>query len=247
MQGDLRQQLRKAVRTFWSTRVKQFEHQGAITGQRDHGNRGAVTGGKHCDGFIQLVSRILLDTGLPHEAIFARCDSMSLPGYFRPTKEWDLIVVMDGLLLVTVEFKSHIGPSFGNNYNNRTEEALGSATDFRHAYREGAFKPSPSPWLGYFMFLEEAEGSTRPVKVQEKHFPVFPEFHQASYAKRYELLCQRLVRERLYDGACLLMSSRRGGIKGEYREPLEELRFLNFATSLTAHVSAYLKLRGQLR
>jgi len=38
--------------------------------------------------------------------------------------------------------------SFGNNYNNRTEEALGSAVDLWAAYREGAFKPSRGPWFG---------------------------------------------------------------------------------------------------
>jgi hypothetical protein len=45
-----------------------------------------------------------------------------------------------------MEFKSQIGPSFGNNFNNRTEEALGSATDIWAAYREGAFKPSSRPF-----------------------------------------------------------------------------------------------------
>jgi hypothetical protein len=100
--------------------------------------------------------------------------------------------------MASIEFKSQIG-SFGNNYNNRTEEALGSATDLWTAYREGAFKESPRPWLGYFMLLEEAPGSITPVGVAEPHFPVFQEFRNASYSRRYELFCQKLVRERLYD------------------------------------------------
>jgi hypothetical protein len=54
-------------------------------------------------------------------------------------------VVADGRLLAGVEFKSQVG-SFGNNYNNRTEEAIGSATDIWAAYREGAFKPSVHGW-----------------------------------------------------------------------------------------------------
>src|SRR3954453_10608895 len=49
-----------------------------------------------------------------------------------------------------------------NNYTNRTEEAIGSATDLWTAYREGAFKPSPRPWVGYLMLLEEASQSTQP-------------------------------------------------------------------------------------
>jgi hypothetical protein len=73
-----------------------------------------------------------------------------------------------------MELKSQVGPSFGNDFNNRTEEALGNATDLWATYREGAFKPSDRPWLGYLMLLEETEGSTRPVRVSGRHFEVFP-------------------------------------------------------------------------
>ena len=91
-----------------------------------------------------------------------------------------------------MEFKSQVG-SFGNNFNNRVEEALGNATDLHTAYREGAFKPSPAPWLGYLMLLQQVPKSTGPVKVKEPHFPVLREWRGApSYTKRYELFCQRL-------------------------------------------------------
>lgn len=53
---------------------------------------------------------------------------MELPGFFRPTKKWDLLVVREGQLLVALEAKSQTGPSFGNNFNNRTEEAIGTGT-----------------------------------------------------------------------------------------------------------------------
>lgn len=42
-------------------------------------------------------------------------------------------------MIAAVELKSQVGPSFGNNCNNRTEEAIGTAHDFWTAYREGAF------------------------------------------------------------------------------------------------------------
>lgn len=54
------------------------------------------------------------------------------------------------------------------------------------------------------MLLEEAPRSISPVEVTEPHFSVREEFRGASYAKRYELFCQKLVRERLYDAACFL-------------------------------------------
>jgi len=87
--------------------------------------------------------------------------------------------------------------------NNRTEEAIGSACISGRPYREGAFKPSARPWLGYLMLLEDAAGSSQPVRAQEPHFKVFPEFKDASYAKRYEILLTKLVRERLYDFSLL--------------------------------------------
>jgi hypothetical protein len=134
-----------------------------------------------------------------------------------------------------------VGPSFGNNYNNRTEEALGSATDILAAYREGAFRLSAKPWLGYLMLLEDSPKSTRPIRSQEPHFEVFPEFKNASYSKRYEILLTKLVRERLYDAACFLMSDADGGRNGNYLEPAPELSFRSFVTSLLAKAIAVSK------
>ena len=87
------------------------------------------------DGFIEIFADIFFRNGIPRESIHLK--KTVLPGFFRPTKEWDLLVVLDNELIASIELKSHIGPSFGNNFNNRVEEALGSATDIRTAYREG--------------------------------------------------------------------------------------------------------------
>ncbi|MBN1488737.1 MAG: PaeR7I family type II restriction endonuclease [Phycisphaerae bacterium] len=243
MKAELRAQVSEAVGHFWRTRNEQETNQGAKTGQRDHGARSAVTGGKQLDGFIQLIRNIVVQAGLPEAAIHRR--EASLPGYFRPTKEWDLLLVADGNLIATLEFKSQVGPSFGNNFNNRTEEALGSATDLWTAHREGAFKDSLRPWLGYFILVEDTKRSQSPVSVREPHFRVFPEFQNASYVKRYELFCQRLVREGLYNAACLLTSPADGGARGEFAEPCAEIGVAPFVASLAGHVTAYSKLREQ--
>ncbi len=239
---DLDRQLASAVRKFWQTRRRQRRRQGSVSGKSDQGSRRAVTGGAQMDGFVDLVRRLLVESGLPRASVFVK-KRVVLPGFFRPTKEWDLLAVVDDRLLATIEFKSHVGPSFGNNYNNRAEEALGSATDILTAYREGAFAHSSRPWLGYFLLLEDAPGSTRPIKVTEPHFSVFEEFRGASYEKRYQLLCLKLVRERLYDSACLILSDREEGLKGGYREPLPELSFRSFVASLTAQAIAHARFR----
>jgi hypothetical protein len=196
---------------------------------------------------VTLVRDLLRENGVPDVSVHCKKPGtrfgIELPGYFRPEKQWDLLVTVQGRLVATIEFKSQVG-SFGNNYNNRSEEAIGSAFDFRTAYRQGAFGSSASPWLGYMMILEDAPGSQRPVAVSEPHFPVFAEFRNASYAKRYEILLTKLVRERLYDSACLLLSDKRGGRKGAYLEPLEELSFRSFIASLLGHATAQVKIQG---
>jgi Restriction endonuclease XhoI len=228
----LDKKLRKAIRQFWVTRETQARKQGAKSGSRDAGARTAVTGGRQMDGFITLIREFLCENGLPKADVYCE-NQLELPGWYRPEKRWDLLVVANGQFVAGIEFKSQVG-SFGNNYNNRAEEAVGCASDIWAAYREGAFKPSARPWLGYVMLLEEARGSVRPVKAQEPHFSVFPEFKDASYAKRYEILLTKLVRERLYDSASFILSDSRDGRRGIYREPAAELNFEKFMSSLLA-------------
>jgi hypothetical protein len=178
---ELEQRLETAIKHFWNTRETQAQKQGGTSGSKDAGFRSAVTGGAQMNGFVNLVRDLLCESGLPQAHVY--CEKyIELPGWYRPEKKWDLLVVSDGKLLAGIEFKSQVG-SFGNNYNNRTEEAIGSAVDVWAAYREGAFKPSARPWLGYLMLLEQAPASLSPVRARESHFKVFPEFKEASYAK----------------------------------------------------------------
>lgn len=106
-----------------------------------------------------LLTDILLDAGLNQTYIKART-ALELPGYYRPEKKWDLLVVADGRLVAAIEFKSQVGPSFGNNFNNRTEEAIGNAEDIWTAYREGRFGKGSPPFLGYFSCLKIVQRST---------------------------------------------------------------------------------------
>jgi len=240
---ELESRLRVAVSQFWRTRRRQAKNQGRATGKKDYGSRSAVTGGKQIDGFIALMADLLIESGISKQHVHIEKKQVVIPGWFRPTKEWDIVAVVDDALLAVVEFKSQVG-SFGNNFNNRTEEAIGNATDIQTAYREGAFKLSQRPWCGYFMLLEDSPGSRSPVDIREPHFAVFPEFRLSSYADRYRIFCQKLVRERLYDAACLILSDPTKGLHGDYTEPADEISFRNFATSLTAHAIAFAKFHG---
>ena len=234
---NLSKYVSQAVTSYWKTRQKQMTRQ-TTSGRKDQGARSAVTGGAQMDGFIHLISNLIIGAGIEKKFIFHnKC--LELPGFFRPTKEWDLLVVKDYQLILALETKSQASPSFGNNFNNRTEEALGSAVDLWTSFREGAFNKTVKPWLGYIFLLEDCIASNSPVKVKEPHFKVFPEFVNASYTKRYELFCRKLVRERHYNVASFLTSDKANGLNGIYSEPAEDLSFDVFTKSLMAQVRIY--------
>ena len=166
---------------------------------------------------------------------------MELPGYFRPNKKWDLLVVDGDELVIAIEFKSQVGPSFGNNFNNRTEEAMGTALDIWTAYREGVFGDQKAPWLGYFMVLEDCYKSNEPVRVRSPHFDVLEEFIDASYKERYEIFCQKLLLERQYSAACFTTTSF-SEEEITYNFPREHLSFEAFAVSmLSAALSHFIR------
>ena len=235
MLAELPKHTRKAVRKYWKTRSLQSEKQRSAGGS-DQGFRSAVTGGAHMDGFIELLTELVIEAGIARPQIFWK-ESLELPGYFRPTKRWDFLVVVNGRLIAALEAKSQVGPSFGNNFNNRTEEAMGSALDLWTAFREQAFGSAIRPWIGYLFLLEDCVASTKPVGVKEPHFKVSPEFRDSSYAKRYELFCLRLVLEKHYDSSAFLMSNPVQGLEGDFTEPAPDLAFQVFASSLVARIA----------
>lgn len=234
---DHEQQARAAVKAFWQTRANARQKQQA-SGKADQGERAGVTGGKNMDGFANLVIDLVQANGLAHAQICQQRAVLTLPGYFRPTKLWDLLVMDRGRLIAAIEFKSHVGPSFGNNFNNRAEEAIGTSHDLATAYREGAFGVQERPFVGWLMVMEDAPASRAPVKDKSPHFPVFAEFAGASYLQRYDTLCQKLAREQLYSSAAVIATPRTAVADGAYTElsPMTGLR--SFVATLAGHIAA---------
>lgn len=228
---------REAVKAFWgnreAARQKQIE-----SGKADQGERAGVTAGKNMDGFVALVLDIVRANGLAHADIHQQRSVLTLPGYFRPTKLWDLLIMYKGELIAALEMKSQVGPSFGNNFNNRTEEAIGTAHCFWTAYRERAFGKQPRPFVGWLMLVEDAPGSRSPVRIASPHFPVFEEFVGASYLERYNLLCQKLVQEGLYTTACVITSPRSASATGAFSAISAMTDLKTFVTKLAGHVAA---------
>ena len=253
---DFDEQAAAAVKSFWTARVAPG------TGTQG-GTRDGVIGGKNLDAFIRLVTVVARHCGLPDEAVLTRKGNVVLPGYFRATKNWDVLVIHRRRLIAIFEFKSQVG-SFGNNFNNRSEEVIGAAADVWVAHHHGAYsdEPPPSgqgfmyvrepsllnpdiqrdprpPFLGWLMLLEESAESTTPVRVDEPNYRVFPEFRGASYAMRYQILCERLVERQLYGAAALVLSNKdAGAATGEHRSLSEATSLRTLFAEFAARVAA---------
>lgn len=229
-------QAKEAVKLFWGNReaalAKQIE-----AGKVDAGSRGAVTGGKNMDGFLELVKSLIKANGLVDAQVCEKNRVLTLPGFYRPTKLWDLIIMRRGQLVAALEFKSQVG-SFGKNFNNRSEEVIGSAHDLWTAYREGAFgDDAPRPFLGWIMLLQDCPESNASVKDREPHFKVDPAFQGASYAQRYDVLCKRLVQEGLYTSASFLASPKEAAADGQYRHISDLTSLKTFVTEFAGHIA----------
>lgn len=204
--------------------------------RKDQGNRSAVTAGKNLSGFVEYFSELVRANGLMNADVHVSKAVVVLPGFFRPTKEWDIVVVHQGALVAAVELKSMVG-SEGNNFNNRVEEALGNAVDFWTAHEKGAFKFASPPFLGWFMVVGDSEKANSDVGVREPHFEVFSEFHKTSYLDRYRLFCEKAMREKHYTQAAVIASTEKP--KGTYRDLSKETGFKAFVSELAGSVAAY--------
>ena len=234
--ADYKEKAADSIKAFWGSRAKARQKQ-IEAGVIDQGERAGVTGGKNLDGFASLISDLVHANGLGHADIHRNAALVTLPGYFRPTKKWDLVVIHDKRLIAAIELKSQVGPSFGNNFNNRTEEAVGTAHCIWTAYRENAFGKQPRPFVGWLMVVEDTEKSRSPVRDKSTHFPVFPEFQGASYLKRYDILCQRLAQEQLYTAASVIATPREAIDTGAYSDLSELTGLRNFITAFAGHIA----------
>lgn len=257
----------RGVEQFWSGRSDVLAND---VERVQGGERDGVLAGKNMDGFLSMVVHIVTGNGLPDARIFTKGRSdLTLPGYFRPTKLWD-VIVMDGPHLVAgIEFKSHVG-SFGNNFNNRAEEALGTATDIQKAMKEGVIGEQARPFLGWLILVEDCDKSCKTLRTTSNHFPPMQDFLAAqqtelvaqpptgrqrkkparksvdmvSYLQRYEILCRRLMAEGLYTRAALLASPRNGN---DFRELSQLTGLHHFAAGLAGHVASWAEVKREPR
>jgi len=221
--GDL---VDAAVVSYWDVRRSQAK-KSIAQGVLNPGLRSEVTGGRHLDELQALLIRVFIDAGIPARLIDVK--KRPIAGFFRRDKSWDVVVMVADRVVGIIELKSMAGDSPGQNYNNRTDEALGQAVDVWKAVERGIIDTPLRPWLGYFMLLEDNDSFNRPVKSRSPVWTPDPAFEGSSYAKRTEVFFERMVRERLLDAACLVMADK---VTGAVHFPCAPLSFQAFAASI---------------
>lgn len=171
--------------------------------------------------------RVFVDAGIPAHLLDVK--KRPIPGYFRRDKSWDVVVMVANRVVGIIELKSMVGEQPGQNYNNRTDEALGQAMDVWTAVERNIIDTPLRPWLGYFMLLEDNDASNNAVTPRRPVWPADPVFDGSSYARRYEVFFDRMVRERLLDAACLVLARKSDG---QARFPSDTLSFQSFAAAI---------------
>ena len=228
----------EAVKSFWTVRERE-----------------GVRSGRTLVAFVDLLTWVVHDHGLP-DAVVLTGRSAQLPGFFRPTKSWDLLILNHDTLIAAIELKS-IADSFGKNANNRNEEALGSGVDIKEAFEENAFEGLTRLFTGYLILVEDCQETQTSVQIQMKHFRAMAEFMQnpetreevyvrnaegkfpaidgVSYMDRFDILCRRLMQKNLYTAASVIKSPRSAIESGEYGAASRETSIKAFLASLASH------------
>jgi hypothetical protein len=231
----------EAIKNFWRIREEK-----------------STQSGKTLDSFINILECVVRDNGLP-DAEVLKGNKAVVPGYYRPRKGWDFVVINEGKLIAIIELKS-IASSFGNNTNNRCEEAIGSSYDLQKALNEKVIPYEVKVFKGYLILIEDCPSTNRDVNIHNmRYFKPMSDFliepekldeiyiknkngeypYQVpgiSYIQRLNFMCNRFMHESIYSAASIITSPRAAIDTGEYGE-VETITGLNrFLFLFTNHI-----------
>ncbi len=241
------QGIAEAVMHFWTER-----------------SENGVRAGKTLDGFESVIKWVVRNNGMPDADIITGRQAQ-IPGYFRPTKSWDILVMSQGTLVAVIELKS-IADSFGKNINNRNEEVLGSGIDVKEAFAEDAFEGITRLFTGYVILVEDCPETQSSVAIHMKQFRAMSEFMAApetrqslyqrgqnglypsipgvSYMKRFDILCRRLMQKNLYTSAAVVTTPRSAIQDGCFGAVTQETGIMAFMSTLASHIENIATIQG---
>ncbi|MET8996088.1 PaeR7I family type II restriction endonuclease [Amycolatopsis sp. NPDC004169] len=193
---------------------------------------------RHMQSIAMFVRQMFVDAGLTESDVTV--DSV-VPGYYRRSKNWDVVAKHKGHLVGVVELKSQASSS-GNNANNRIEEAIGSAVDAK-AVQEltGAFG-NLGVWAAWCMTFNRDAESGEPIRLTPAQkakirFPLDdPAFQIMTYASQYAIALERLISQKVYDAGWMLITWLNGDGTVGHSEPIPTATAETLATQIEARV-----------
>lgn len=190
---------------------------------------------RHMLGLNNYVKQIFIDAGLKEHEV--KVDTV-IPGYFRRSKNWDIVAVHKGRLVGIVELKSQ-ATSPGNNANNRIEEAIGSPVDARMFHEVTSAFGELGIWAAWGMVFnrdqEDITGKKRS-GVRSQHFTLDPIFEPFTYAGQYGTMIQRLIAQNIYDAGWMVSTWVNSDGSVGYEEPIPTATAETLRTQITARV-----------
>ncbi|MFD2467842.1 PaeR7I family type II restriction endonuclease [Amycolatopsis silviterrae] len=193
---------------------------------------------RHMQSIAMFVKQMFVDAGLDESDVSLDC---VVPGYYRRSKNWDVVAMHKGHLVGVVELKSQASSS-GNNANNRIEEAIGSAVDAKAVQELTGVFGNLGVWAAWCMTFNRDAESGKPIRLRvvQKSRSRFPlndsAFENMTYASQYATAIERLISQRVYDAGWMLTTWVRADGTIGHDEPIPTATAETLATQIEARV-----------
>lgn len=224
-------EIQKLLEDFWGAKndaVRQLAAAGLS-------NTGAQSrNAKHMASLGLFVGRMFIDAGL--KASDVKIGGV-IPGYYRRSKNWDVVATYKGQLVALVELKSQVG-SEGNNGNNRIEEALGNVFDASTAQElNEAFGKLPI-WTAFCMVFGSSPANAGTVGMRgAPMFPLDPVFSGMTYPRQWEIAVERFVQTGVYSAGWMLTTWVDQNADVKFAEPVATATAATLETQIHARVA----------
>lgn len=192
----------------------------AVQRYRDAGQEGygaQARDARHMQSLATFVRQMFVDAGLDESEVFV---DRAIPGYYRRSKNWDVVATHKGHLVGVVELKSQVG-SEGNNGNNRIEEALGNSFDARVAQEENGAFGALSVWKAFCVVFGSDPSLARRIGMRGAPlFPIDPAFGDMTYGSQWAIAVERFVQTGAYDAGWMAVTWTDDDGYVDYEEPV---------------------------
>lgn len=225
------------LENWWAEKTSAVEGL-AVRGKSDTGAQ--ARNARHMLGLNAYVRQMFIDAGLREDEVET---DVVIPGYFRRSKNWDVVAVHKGRLVGIVEMKSQ-EKSPGRNANNRIEEAIGSPIDARTYHEITPSFGELGVWAAWGMIFNRDQEDTSGKKrngVKSAHYPLDPAFEPFTYVGQYGTMIERLISRNIYDAGWMVSTWVNPDGTVGYDEPVPTATAETLRTQINARVTFVLQ------